>query len=554
MLIRKTAITVWTTAAVAVGLATTATTLACGGFFCQLVQIDQAGEQIIFRRDGNQVTAVVLIQYAGEAENFSWILPVPGIPELSTGSDTVFAPLELATRPRFNLETTGEPCPSPRSSVGGGGPSPDVQDGADNDPGVTVLESLSVGPFDVLILESDDPEALALWLAENDYDLNDRGRELIAPYVEQRMNFVAMKLRQDQGVGDIQPLILRYDSEVPMIPIRLTAVAAVPDMGVIVWLLGESRAVPLNYLHVKPNYTRLNWYAGSTNAYATYQTLITAAMDEAGGLGFATDYAGRDLDVLAQLPTVESLGDELVRLSSIEVDAEFVAQLAGGFVFPQEKVLEVLGRNLPMPAGDEFIYQIPELLVDTFTTEELADARQSINIELNDTVIEPLRETLALFDDAPYLTRLYTTLSAEEMTRDPTFSFNPDLGDQALERNATLAVRCAGANTRWTLTLGPGTDRDGEVVIEGIGSPPGFTPPVIDQDAIWRTETLKVSGAPELVKQNDFPAAQVVGDDVTVSGAPVCGAGAGQCGAGTAGMLLLTMLGLRLIGMRNRRV
>ena len=40
------------------------------------------------------------------------------------------------------------------------------------------------------------------------------------------------------------------------------------------------------------------------------------------------------------------LGDELVRLSSIEDDARFVAELARGFVFTQTKVLEVLGRNL----------------------------------------------------------------------------------------------------------------------------------------------------------------------------------------------------------------
>ena len=81
---------------------------ACGGLFCQVVPINQAGEQIIFRRDGDMVTAVVLIQYVGEAEDFSWVVPVPGIPDLSAGSDLVFAPLESTTRPQFVLETTGE--------------------------------------------------------------------------------------------------------------------------------------------------------------------------------------------------------------------------------------------------------------------------------------------------------------------------------------------------------------------------------------------------------------------------------------------------------------
>ncbi|MCH9003239.1 MAG: DUF2330 domain-containing protein, partial [Planctomycetes bacterium] len=339
---------------------------ACGGLFCQFVPIDQAGEQIIFRRDGDMVTAVVLIQYVGEASDFSWVVPVPGIPELSTGSDLIFAPLELATRPQFVLETTGEACPQPRSDLDfiglGGAPASPAAEDADD--GVEILQELSVGPFDVLVLSSDDAEALATWLDENGYDLSDRGAELIAPYVEEGMNFVALRLQQDKGVGDLQPLIMRYQSERPMIPIRLTAVAAQQDMGVIVWLLGDARAVPINYLHVTPNYTRLNWYAGTFNAYASYQGLITAAMNEAGGQGFATDYAGRDPDLVSRLPQVEPLNAELERISTLG-DADFVAALASGFVFPQSKVMEILRRNLLLPAvNDDFIYQIPATLAE----------------------------------------------------------------------------------------------------------------------------------------------------------------------------------------------
>jgi len=537
-------------------LTMTDSAVACGGFFCQQVPINQAGEQIIFRRDGNQVTAVVLILYAGEAEDFSWVLPVPGIPELSTGSDLVFAPLEVASRPQFNLAVTGFPCPR---SIGLDGlastGSADSDDAAPGEPDVEILESLSVGPFAVQIVTSTNAQALAQWLADNDYDLTDRGRELIEPYVLDDMNFVAMKLRQDQAVGDIQPLILRYESDTPMIPIQLTAVAAESNMGVLVWILGESRAVPLNYLHVTPNYTRLNWYAGTNNAYASYQSLITAAMDEAGGQGFATDYAGSDLDFLSQLPTVESLSDELVRLSAIEDDAQFVAALAGGFVFSRTKVLEILGRNLPLADGEqEFVYQVPELLSASFTPEELAAARAAIVVELNETVIDPLRDTLNVLSGAPYMTRLYTTLSPEEMTLDPRFSFNPDLGDQQLERSARLDLSCTGSLTRWKVTLGAGTGRDGEHVIDGLGAPPGFflAPPQIDQDSVWRTETVSTSGPPQVVTQKQFPVAQVTTDG-TPGGFPICGAGVAECGAGAAGALLL-LLGLRIVSARGRRL
>ncbi|MCH8147790.1 MAG: DUF2330 domain-containing protein [Planctomycetes bacterium] len=489
---------------------------ACGGFFCQAVPIDQAGEQIIFRQDGDMVTAVVLIQYVGDASDFSWIVPVPGIPEFSTGSDLIFAPLEFATRPQFVLETTGETCPQPRNDlgfIGLGGSAPTATDGEDAADAVEIVQELSVGPFDVLVLSSDDAEALAKWLEENDYDLSDRGEELIAPYVEEGMNFVALRLQQDKGVGDLQPLIMRYQSERPMIPIRLTAVAAKLDMGVIVWLLGDSRAVPLNYLHVTPNYTRLNWYLGTTSAYASYQGLITAAMDEAGGQGFATDYAGRDPALVSRLPQVEPLDAELDRISSFG-DADFVAALASGFVFPQSKILEILRRNLLLPAvNDDFIYQVPALLEDVFTPEELSAGRAGILAELINDVLGPLAETLAVFDGDPFLTRLYTTLSPEEMTLDPIFDFNPDLEDQPLERRAKMDVECTSRGTHWSLTLGSGTGRDGELVIEGNGLPPGFTPPVILQDAVWRSETVAATGPPTVVTQKQFVVAQINGDD-----------------------------------------
>lgn len=497
---------------------------ACGGLFCQFVPIDQAGEQIIFRQDGKQVTAVVLIQYEGEAEDFSWVVPVPGIPELSVGSEQVFTPLELVTRPQFILETVGQPCPSVFDGLPlAGGLGGAVPNSAAEDDGVVILERIAVGPFDVQVVSSDDPDALATWLTENNYDLTERGRDLIAPYVEENMNFVAVRLRQDRGVGDIQPLVMKYLSDEPTIPIRLTAVAALPDMGVIVWLLGPARAVPLNYLHVVPNYTRLNWYTGTFNAYASYQGLITAAMNEAGGQGFATDYAGRDLDVLSQLPRVATLTDELVRLSAVADDAEFVTQLAFGFVFDQGKITEILRRELPLPEGeDEFIYQVPELLRDVFTASQLTDARANIIIELNDTVIEPLDETLSVLDGDLYMTRLYTTLSAEEMTLDPGFSFNPDLDDQNLDRHARLDVNCGA----WALTLGKGTGRDGERVIDGTGPPPGFSiVPPINQDAIWQTAMISTSGAPEIVTQKNFSTARISTRDDGSLRPRLCGLG-----------------------------
>ena len=57
-------------------------------------------------------------------------------------------------------------------------------------------------------------------------------------------------------------------------------------------------------------------------------------------------------------------------------------------------------------------------------------------------VITPLRETQALFSEYGTLTRLYTTLSASEMTRDPVFDFNPDLPQVSNLRTAAARWEC----------------------------------------------------------------------------------------------------------------
>lgn len=519
---------------------------ACGGFFCQRVPINQTAEQIIFRQDGTQITAIVLIQYQGTAEDFSWIVPVPGIPDLSVVPGLLFQTLESATRPRFTLEVNGQACPDDRFFGPLFSDAPATTNAEDS--GVTILQEQMVGPFDVQIVTSEDADALATWLNANNYDLTERGSELIAPYVAEGMNFVALRLRQDRGVGDIEPLQMVYQSERPMIPIRLTAVAAQPNLGIIVWLLGPARAVPVNYLHVTPNYARLDWYSGTFNAYGSYQSLITVAMDEVGGQGFATDYAGRDASLIESVLTrPQQLREEAARLGTVPDAAAGVAQLINGFVFPGSKVLEIYRRRLPLPEGVAVSsYGNSQELARVFASATLQTALSATLDELESDLVQPLETALAVFDDDPYLTRLFTTLSAEEMTLDPQFGFNTDLPDQPLERSATLDLACNLGQTTWTLTLGDGTGRSGEVVMEGSGEMPFSVPellaaqsPVKDAVMLLDNVAAPADGSPQIVVDNDFD--RVVSPPGSVL--PLCDLGV---------VPALALFGLAFTGYRRR--
>ena len=511
--------------------------MACGGFFCQLTPVVQAGEQIVFSQSGNDISALVRIFYQGDAEDFSWVVPVPASLELDggvdVGSDLTFTELDAATQPQFVLEQQGEACPS---AVFGGGTTGGVSESvADSASGGVSVEETTVGPFDVQLITSENPDAMANWLVDNNYDLSDRGRELIEPYVLDGMKFVGLKLRSGQSAGSIQPVILRYQSEKPMITIRLTAVAAQDDMGVLVWIAGPSRAVPDNYLHVVPNYTRLNWYTGTRNAYASYQTLVTDAMDEAGGQGFATDMAGQiDDELLSRLTNADNLQAQLESLDRTTTDAGFIAGLAN--LAPSAAFQDELQRTLPLPSGEgTFIYFDAGRLTQVFNEETLAGARNTLRESFQRIEIDPLNASAVLLPQGSYLTRLYTTLSADEMTVDPTFVYNSQMGDQSRERRATLSAFCGDNGTEWTLTLGAGTGRDGEVVIDATSDIPiGPVPVEVQlQDAAFTVARTTASALPDVTSQNTFNVVEINGGSSgSVTGV---GTGSGTTGTGTTG-------------------
>ena len=536
---------------------------ACGGFFCQTAPINQAGEQIVFRQEGDEITAMVRILYSGSAEEFSWVVPVPNTPEISLGSDITFTQLEFATRPQFFLERRGEQC---EEFVPNFGVTPDTAGAPGNDEddsGVFIEQELQIGPFDIDIVSSDNPDDLAIWLQDNGYELTDRGAELLAPYITDGMKFVAVKLLNGEGIDSIQPLLMKYTSDKPVIPIRLTAVAAMPDMGVLTWVVADARAVPENYEHVTPNYTRLNWYTGSGNAYASYQTLITEAMNEtAEGQGFATDYAGEISDeIVSQLPNTERLEEILEDLDSRD-DANFIAYSFFNFFFNSNTFssrVAVLQRELPIEGDDVSInvaaanYQTTEGLQSQYSPEQLRAARIALRDFIVTREIEPVLNANALLPQGAYMTRLFTTLSAEEMTKDPSFSYNASMPDQAIERNALLESSCGENGTEWTLTLGEGTDREGEVVVAANQPIPFNAAPagVDTQPAAILRERTSDDAAPELLFKAEPGVLEIAADgSVSNTGIVISDADDDSDFLGSSGPVLL-LLASGLLALRR---
>lgn len=433
-------------AGLGLGLLVPQAALACGGFFCGGTPIDQTGEDILFSVDGRNIETHVRISYTGDAEAFSWVVPVPGVPELAVGSDSLFDTLASVTSPSFMLEVGDHSCNGPYAygwwgdedsldSDGDGPPSP----GNGEPPGVEVLAEVQVGAYEAVVLGATSSQALLDWLNCNGYRIAQSALPRVEAYLAENMNFLGLKLANGYGTGDLAPIVMKYVAPRPVIPLVLTAVATQPNLRIRSYFLGTSRAVPMNFDHVWINDARINWqnggwWAGPWNNAGEYEALVGRAVNEAGGNAFVTDFAG----------TAELMRNRIYPEQGYDVDslrqytspAEFVQQ-ALWLGLPRNATMQnLLRRHIPMPQD----------LVDQGVEERdfynnlagWADWLQDLDFDpnafvddLNELMLEPMESAQELFESEqrPWLTRMQTTMSGWEMNSDPAFLFVDEPGE-----------------------------------------------------------------------------------------------------------------------------
>jgi hypothetical protein len=475
---------------------------ACGGLFCRRAPVDQNGERILFAADGKMVTAYVQIQYQGSAEAFSWIVPVPTTPKLSVGSDAMFTALRATTRPQFNLDLTTEgECKQTGGNIPGVA-SQAVSKSAARAPGVEVVNREQVGAFDAAVLDATDAEALKKWLRDNDYEVPAKVDPLLDPYVAGKYKFVALKLANKATTGDIQPIVMRYESTKPGIPIRLTGVAATPDMNVFVWVLGQKRAVPENYRHAQINEARIDWLGQGQN----YPAVVTEAMNESGGQAFVTDYAGDSRPV--NLNAIQAPNVDFEALRQISDPAAFVEAVRKTNLLQDtgagSSYIGFLARYVKKPEAlkdvgdDQFFRDIGRYEAELKAEQIVADGAKAAE-ELEERYVTPAKEVRQLFETHPYMTALYTTMSPDEMTQDPMFVFNGDLPEVSNMHEAKGVRKCSGSVTFGEapieITLANGT----KYMISGSGATGGSR---VALPAAARIEQMKTEGGASIIKDN----------------------------------------------------
>jgi Uncharacterized protein conserved in bacteria (DUF2330) len=502
-------------AVLTVGALLPTSALACGGFFCNQSQpVNQAAESIIFADNGDgTTTAVIQIQYQGPSQSFSWLLPISSVPkadsDIGVASNLALQRLQAATNPNYTLTTRVEgTCRQDNNvnlgtSTGGttSGGFPTAGPSA-NDGGVTVEASGVVGAFEWAVISLDkslaEPADAAIeWLKLNQYDVPEGAGSLLGPYLADGMFLLALKLTKGADSGSIRPIVLTYAGSEASIPVKLTAVAANDDMGVLTWMLGPARAVPKNYLSLELNEARINWF----NAAPTYNSVVIQAADDAGGQGFVTEFAG----------ATSKLANVVWSQSDQQTWSAVQGQVYGSFAQMFDQVYGMYSGwdgfwdatraavTLPADLTFEDFKLCPNCYADKIQFKPAA-----YFAELQRLVIDPVKLVQNLVDAHPTLTRMYTTLSADEMTLDPVFTFNADQGDVDNQHTAERVIECnpqvSQFEAPWRIELPQGG------VVRGAANSVGTWPAALDDlppnARIVRTGD---SGAGKVVEDNSEP-------------------------------------------------
>ncbi len=266
---------------------------ACGGCFTPTDAVTSVdSHRMVIALSTTETILWDQIRYTGDPLDFVWVLPVPSADaRVEVADPAFFDELDAQTAPIIQPARPLMPC-SFAASCGGGdgaGASGEVDAPYMPEEGVTVYSEDTVGPYETVIIGSEDADALRLWLVDHGYRVAPETEPVLDHYIGLGSVFVVLRLSPSQGVQAMQPVRVRYPGYMAQFPLKMVTVGARGALGLSLWVIAGQRYAARNYatLTIDRMSVVWDWAAGRSN----YTQLFDRTIDQAGGRAWITEYA-----------------------------------------------------------------------------------------------------------------------------------------------------------------------------------------------------------------------------------------------------------------------
>lgn len=272
------------------GLAAPQPAAACGGCFAPTGSPTVVTRhQMAVSLTMEQTTLWDQIEYAGDPEDFVWVLPVRNGAPVELAENAFFEALEQTTR--ITLQAPTPPvtfCPDPCGGFLAGAAESDRSGGADAG-SVTVHHQASIGPYETVTIGSEDPDALVQWLRDHYYAVPDSILPTIRHYTDQGMDFAVLRLSPNYGVNQMQPVRVTMPGLNPTFPLRMVAAGVEGSVGLELFVIAEGRYGSANFAVGEVERDAL-WYDWDTGQF-NYDALYDVAAGANDGRTWIAEYA-----------------------------------------------------------------------------------------------------------------------------------------------------------------------------------------------------------------------------------------------------------------------
>ena len=296
-------------------------------------QLQRSGPQrtYVSFRDGLE-TMALRPGFTGDVDEFGMLIPFPSPPAVRKIADETFAAIENAIDPpRIVVQVYDQPMPMPDLASAAVMREAPVVEGKLRYDEVTVLREEAVGMYQVAVLEAGSAEALKRWMSENGYRYPEGMEAVTEEYIDLRWCFVAVKAAVGQGPGVapspgmrstqferppgsqfegyVQGMAFRFETEEPVVPMRLSVFNGADPRNVVYALADEpvkirgvntalvSRQIDGEQLH--RNLTEalpVTWQGGSSaDLSPAFRERLDALRDPEQYSGAARDLFAADL-------------------------------------------------------------------------------------------------------------------------------------------------------------------------------------------------------------------------------------------------------------------